>query len=411
MARPRTNALFINRFGSEYLTANYSASPKRFSLRGRAVIVRAVIKPVYSVLSLFVLALLSFFQAAAGEKSPAHEALGHFRRGANFGNYLEAPRGQDWGMRYNLQDLQNVKKEGFDHVRLPIAWHHYTSPGPAYTIEPQFFAKVDFLVTNTLQRGLSMIINIQHFDDFTSDPEAFTPKFRALWEEIAVHYASQPNQLAFELLNEPKDKATTEVMNPIYAQAIAVIRKTNPNRPIFLGPSRWNSLDEVEKLKLPEERNLIVTVHSYEPFTFTHQGTTWTGDSVATVGIKYPGPPNQPLQPDPAAVRSSSWISNWFKNYNTMEASRNPSGPVAFAARMEKVAAWGKANNRPIHLGEFGAFEKADRASRVHYYADMRRTAERLDFGWAVWDWKAGFRYWDGDKPVEGMREALFGAN
>jgi endoglucanase len=75
---------------------------------------------------------------------------------------------------------------------------------------------------------------------------------------------------------------------------------------------------------------------------------------------------------------------------------------------MEKVARWAAENNRPIHLGEFGAYEKADRASRVRFYTDMRRTAERLGFGWAIWDWKAGFKYWTGEEPVEGMREALF---
>jgi len=76
---------------------------------------------------------------------------------------------------------------------------------------------------------------------------------------------------------------------------------------------------------------------------------------------------------------------------------------------MEKVAKWGQEHGRPIHLGEFGAYEKADRESRARYYHDMRQTAETLGFGWAIWDWKAGFKYWDNGKPVEGMREALFG--
>jgi endoglucanase len=76
---------------------------------------------------------------------------------------------------------------------------------------------------------------------------------------------------------------------------------------------------------------------------------------------------------------------------------------------MEKVARWSEENNRPIHVGEFGAYEKADRESRVRYYTDMRKTAERLGFGWAIWDWKAGFKYWTGSKPVEGMSDALFG--
>ncbi len=347
--------------------------------------------------------------AFAQESTPAQKALKQFSRGVNFGNYLEAPRGQNWGMHYDAHDLDNVKKEGFDHVRLPIAWHHYSGPAPGFKLEPEIFSKVDFFVTNALTRGLNIIVNIHHFDDFTTDPAANTEKFYALWRQIAAHYAAQPNGLAFELLNEPKDKATTETMNPIYAEAIRVIRKTNPNRTIFLGPSRWNSLDEVPKLKLPDDNNLIVTVHSYEPFHFTHQGTTWTGDYVATTGIRYPGPPEKPLAPDPKALKAKASLAKWFEDYNSQPTPNNPSGPKVFVSRMEKVNAWAKEHNSPIHLGEFGAFEKADRDSRVRFYEDVRKTAEGLGWGWAIWDWKAGFKYWDGDKAVVGMHEALFG--
>jgi endoglucanase len=342
--------------------------------------------------------------AASNTSAQAHAALRFFSKGANFGNYLEAPRTQNWGARYSEKDLDAMKAEGFDHVRLPIRWNAYCGPAPEFKIEQGLFEKVDFLVTNSLLRGLSILINIHHFDELTTDPQANAGKFHVLWKQIAEHYAAYPDRLAFELLNEPKDAATTEVMNTIYAEAIRVIRQSNPKRTIFVGPGRWNSLDEVEKLKLPEnDRNLIVTVHSYEPFLFTHQGASWTAPSTATTGIVYPGPPAKPVTPSEGARDKG-----WFERYNLLPREKNPSGPIAFRARMEKVARWAAENNRPIHLGEFGAFEKAERESRARYYSDMRRTAEELGFGWAVWDWKAGFKYWSGDKPVDGMREALF---
>lgn len=346
---------------------------------------------------------------AAEPASPAHQALEHFRRGANFGNFLEAPRGVSWGARYGTADLENVKREGFDHVRLPVAWQHYASEGPDHVIEPEMFAKVDFLVTNAVSRGLGIIVNIHHFDEFTSHPHKFAPKFYALWRQIAEHYKSQPELVAFELLNEPKDAATTEVMNPIHAEAIKIVRASNPRRVIFLGPGKWNSLDEVEKLKLPEEdRNLIVTVHSYEPFLFTHQGAGWTMPDTATTGIVYPGPPASPRNANPS-VTHKEWVLNWLERYNTLPADENPCSSKAFEERMRRAARWARENGRPIHLGEFGAYIKADPESRARYYADMRRVAEELGFGWAIWDWKAGFKYWDGAKPAEGMREALFG--
>ncbi len=53
--------------------------------------------------------------------TPAHKAVKRFAKGTNFGNYLEAPKGQDWGAKCTPEDFRSAKAEGFDHVRLPIA--------------------------------------------------------------------------------------------------------------------------------------------------------------------------------------------------------------------------------------------------------------------------------------------------
>ena len=41
----------------------------------------------------------------------------------------------------------------------------------------------------------------------------------------------------------------------------------------------------------------------------------------------------------------------------------------------------------------------------------FRESAEKAGIGWAIWDWKAGFHYWNDKtgKPEPGMHEALFG--
>ena len=128
--------------------------------------------------------------------------------------------------------------------------------------------------------------------EFTSDPKGQSARFEAIWTQLADHYSRSPDGLAFELLNEPKDAATTEVVNPIFAKTIELIRRTNPNRTIFIGPGRWNSISELPSLRLPDDdENLIVTVHNYEPFYFTHQGATWTGTDSKLTGILFPGPP------------------------------------------------------------------------------------------------------------------------
>ena len=203
----------------------------------------------------------------SNSNTPAHVAARKFMRGVNLGNYLEAPPGQDWGADYFAADFVNIRNQGFDHVRLPVAWHHHTGPGPNFVISNSLFAKVNFLVTNSLNRGLSVILNIHHFDAFTADPYGNTNKFYAIWRQIAAYYSNSPPQLAFELLNEPHGPATTAILNPIYAEAIRQIRLTNPNRIVFVGPSQWNSIPELGNLRVPEtDTNLIVTVHCYDPF-------------------------------------------------------------------------------------------------------------------------------------------------
>ena len=209
-------------------------------------------------------------------------------------------------------------------MRIPVAWQHYTGSGPAFRLKPEIFARVDELVDAGLRENLAVIINVHHFDDFTSNPKEHTARFEAIWTQIAEHYASSPDGLAFELLNEPKDAATTEVVNPIFAKTIGLIRRINAHRTIFLGPGKWNSISELPGLLLPDDdENLIVTVHSYEPFYFTHQGATWSGPDTKLTGILFPGPPLRPLVPD-RALKLSPNVVNWLKAYNTEPKASNP---------------------------------------------------------------------------------------
>jgi len=351
-------------------------------------------------------------QPLAGRDTPAYEAAKWFQHGVNLGNYLEAPPGQFWGVRVSAADFVHMRQEGFDHVRVPIGWNHYAGPGPAFTLSPEIFSKVDWVVTNALGNGLAVLINIHDFNELNADPAGMTPEFLAIWGQVASHYSKFPRSLAFELDNEPHGEATTERMNPIYAQAIALIRQTNPHRTIFVEPGDWGSIDELKHLVLPPDDNVIVSVHCYEPFHFTHQGAGWAGPDQKQTGIQFPGPPAVPLVPDPK-LQLKPYVRDWIRQYNTLPTPSNPSGPAAFRDKLRFVRAWSDFYGRPVHLGEFGAFTKADPQSRLNFYRAMRQTAEADGIGWCIWDWSAGFHYWDArtDRAVPGMREALFDKN
>ncbi|HWD19623.1 MAG TPA: glycoside hydrolase family 5 protein [Verrucomicrobiae bacterium] len=347
----------------------------------------------------------------ASTNTPAHLAARKFMRGVNMGNYLEVPPGETWQSTYTTNDFINIRREGFDHVRIPGGWNYYVGSAPNYTIAPAFFAKTDFMVTNALQQGLSVIINIHNWNEFATNAAANTNEFYAIWRQIAAYYSNRPPSLAFELINEPNGPGSaTALLNPIYAEAIREIRLTNPSRTIFVGPSQWNAISELGSLQLPPgDSNLIVTVHCYDPFYFTHQGATWPGPDTATTGVIFPGPPPHPLQP---AAGIGDYVTNWFVNYNTLPADGNPSSPLAFAGEQQEARQWSDYYGRPVHIGEFGAYTMGDAASRARFYTAFRAGADALGLGWAMWDWNAGFMYWDPNtkQPAPGMRAAMFPA-
>ena len=345
----------------------------------------------------------------ADHGTPAYRAAKLFLRGANLGDYLEANR--HWRqVTVSADEFAQMKKEGFDHVRVPIGWHQYAGPAPDFALDPEIFSLVDFVVTNALANQLAVMINIHHFNALDQNPTNAAAEFLKIWQQVAAHYQKFPNQLAFELDNEPHENATTALMNPIHAQVIAEIRKTNPLRTLFVEPGGWGGIGELKNLVLPPDGNVIVSVHCYDPFYFTHQGAGWTSGQTPVTGIRFPGPPPQPLVPDPK-LELKDYQVDWIEKYNTLPAEQNPSSSRAFTGKLKYIHAWADYYGRPVHLGEFGAYTKADEDSRVNFYSAFRRACEKENLGWCIWDWSAGFRYWDtkNSAPMPGMHDELFG--
>jgi endoglucanase len=66
-------------------------------------------------------------------------------------------------------------------------------------------------------------------------------------------------------------------------------------------------------------------------------------------------------------------------------------------------------NDRPILLGEFGAYDAADMDSRVRWTSFIARLAESHGWSWAYWQFDSDFVVYDIDagKWVEPIRDAL----
>lgn len=284
-------------------------------------------------------------------------------RGINLGNALEGPIEGAWGVTLREDYFTAIADAGFQHVRVPIRWNAHALADPPYTIDPDFFARIDWVVEQAVRNNLLVVLNIHHYDELFSDPQGHRDRFLVLWQQIAEHYADAPDTVLFELLNEPHDRLTPSAWNDLFPDAIAAIRAGNPTRNLIVGPGNWYNIGLLHSLSLPpDDKHLIVSIHYYEPFRFTHQGAEWVGGSDFWLG--------------------TTWEDTAFHR-------------GAVESDLNRAARWGEKNGYPIYLGEFGAYSRADMDSRVQYTAAVARTAESLGMSWAYWEFGAGFGAYD----------------
>jgi hypothetical protein len=263
--------------------------------------------------------------------------------------------------RFKKEYFGLIQQAGFQHVRInlhpfrdgPLGWND--------TIVPIWFETLDWALRHALAARLAVILDFHEFQAMGEDPAGNRKRFLAAWRQIAEHCKDAPHNVFFEILNEPNKKLTAELWNPLLREALGIIRRSNPDRTVIVGPTSWNSINDLPKLKLPEEdNNLIVTVHYYSPFPFTHQGAAWAGQNKTGV------------------------------EWNGSEAERQ-----AIVGDFARAQAWSGEHGRPIYLGEFGVYDKAPPASRARWTSFVARQAEGLRWSWAWWQFDGDFVLFD----------------
>ncbi|HMA55005.1 MAG TPA: glycoside hydrolase family 5 protein, partial [Acidobacteriota bacterium] len=278
--------------------------------------------------------------------------------------------------RFEEKHFKLVREAGFETVRINLHALQLLGEAPDYALPQAWLKTLDWAVEKALGNGLMVILDLHNYNDVAKDPASFKPRLLAFWRQIAERYKDAPDGLVFEILNEPNGKLNAPLWNAWLAEALALIRATNPARTVVIGPPMWNGINFLRALVLPEaDRNIIVTVHYYEPFPFTHQGAPWSPETVRLSGVTW-GAPDEVKRLD---------------------------------ADFDRVRAWSEANRRPILLGEFGAYEKAPMESRVRWTAAVARAAEARGWAWTYWQFDSDFIVYDIDKErwVEPILRAL----
>src|SRR4029077_16229967 len=125
--------------------------------------------------------------------------------------------------------------------------------------DPKFATRVDWAVDQALTNHLNIIVNVHHYAAMDANPDRHLPRLVGLWEQIADRYKDRPAGVYFELLNEPHDKLIEGKWNDTIPALLKAVRKTNPTRPVIVGPAFWNAIWALDKLELPkDDRGLIL---------------------------------------------------------------------------------------------------------------------------------------------------------
>ena len=328
------------------------------------------------------------------DANPAQQ-LGLIMRGMNVGNYLDAtPVEGSWtGDVLHGWYFEAIKEAGFDHVRIPVRWNvHTTTAAPDYTIDPNFFARVDWAIASTLTRGMAAVLDIHHYDEYYANPAAEHDKFLALWSQIAAHYQNYPKQLFFEILNEPNANVTPTIWNADMTAAVAEIRTTNPYRTIIIGGVNWNNFSELvsNDVSFPVgDPSTIATYHYYNPYCLTTPPQTWDCPTWDT-----------PYQH--TASVSATQVVGWpvlFPADATGDAGAQvaANNEATIDSAFQRVSTWSEATGIPVYLGEFGAdVPNRDVQSRAAYIGFVAQEAQKYGFGWANWSFIHTFAAWNG---------------
>ena len=277
--------------------------------------------------------------------------------------------------RFTKDDFARIKQGGFSTLRVNLqAFAHMDG---ARRLDPRWLETLDWVVREAGRAGLTIILDEHDSGPCAENVPSCRERLLAFWRQVAERYRMSPATVLFEPLNEPNGELTPERWNALLIDVLAIIRRTNPTRWLVVGPGRFDDPKALPPLRLPErDRRILVTVHYYEPFSFTHQGTTWTTPSrEKLVGI--------------------TWGT--------------PADRVAVAQDFDSLSAWSRDHARPILLGEFGAYDKGDMTSRVAWTSAVARAAEQHGMAWCYWQFDGDFIVFDEKRGtwVKAIHDAL----
>lgn len=214
------------------------------------------------------------------------------------------------GAKATPELFAELKKAGFQTVRIPVSWHNHLSDPDTYTISQQWLERVKEVVDYARAEDMYVIVNIHHDNNtnylYPSDEykDQSLEYVRRIWTQLAETFKDYDEKLLFAGMNEPRlvghnNEWWIDAGNQDCIDAINIINELNQ---LFVDTVRASGGNNASRYlicpgydaspdgalnshfvfptdPIDNDHHIILSVHAYTPYNFALESPgvdTWS---------------------------------------------------------------------------------------------------------------------------------------
>jgi len=338
------------------------------------------------LIAMSIIAMASCQTIPSNHGSPADFKIS---KGTNVAHWLSQSdrRGAKRDSFFQEKDVVLIKSLGFDHIRLPIDEEQLWEENG--TRHEEAFKLLTNCVDWCIKNELKVIVNLHILRNRQLDtkikPSLTDPKTQELffkfWTDLSGALHKYPlSDVAYELMNECATD-DPQTWNNIVASGVNTLRKLEPERVIVIGSNMWQSAKAYDALKVPGDKNIMLSFHFYEPSLLTLFHAGWTGFRNYTGPVHYPG----------VLITKAEFVELPLDQQEVVKDCVDQEWDMnKIEELMQLPIQKAKELGLQLYCGEYGAIDGSPEADKIRWYKDINAIFEKNGMASANWNYKSG---------------------
>ncbi len=286
--------------------------------------------------------------------------------------------------KFQEQDFEIMAEWGFDFARIPMSYWLWASKDNWFKIDEDVIKDIDEVVELGKKYKIHINLNLHRIpgycingrdkepvDLYEGTPENMKKALEGAvfhWKMFAKRYKGIPSsQLSFDLINEPPHAETEDPHVQVVTALVNAIRQEDPGRLIFS--------DGADAGRTPilgvADLGIVQSARGYDPMLISHYKAEWTSNWLDSSKV-----PTWPLK----AKDGTLWDKAYLKTRII-----DPWLPLI------KMGV-------PVHVGEFGAYNKTPHNVVLAWMKDMLSLWKESKWGFAMWNLRGSMGVLDSER-------------